>query len=84
MQKDCADSQFFTGRRARLGNGSANGIVENPLAGIKGAALIQSDLSPENLEFAKMIVEETDRVTALLDRMEGFTGGGGALHRQYP
>ena len=54
--------------------------VKNPLAGIKCAAqLIQSDLSPENLEFAKMIVEETDRVTALLDRMEGFTGGGGAL-----
>lgn len=54
--------------------------VKNPLAGIKGAAqLLQSDLSPENQEFAKMIVEETDRVTALLDRMEGFAGGGGTL-----
>ena len=50
--------------------------VKNPLAGIKGAAqLLQADLSPENQEFARMIVEETNRVTALLDRMEGFAGG---------
>ena len=50
--------------------------VKNPLAGIKGAAqLLQSDLSPENQEFARMIVEETNRVTALLDRMEGVAGG---------
>ena len=51
--------------------------VKNPLAGIKGAAqLLQADLSPENESFASMIVEETNRVTALLDRMEGFAGGG--------
>ena len=51
--------------------------VKNPLAGIKGAAqLLQADLSPENQEFARMIVEETNRVTALLDRMEGIAGGG--------
>jgi len=51
--------------------------VKNPLAGIKGAAqLLQADLSEENQEFASMIVEETNRVTALLDRMEGFAGGG--------
>jgi len=50
--------------------------VKNPLAGIKGAAqLLQADLSPENQEFARMIVEETNRVAALLDRMEGFAGG---------
>ena len=42
--------------------------VKNPLAGIKGAAqLLQSDLTPENEEFASMIVEETNRITALLD-----------------
>jgi two-component system nitrogen regulation sensor histidine kinase GlnL len=51
--------------------------VKNPLAGIKGAAqLLQADLSAENQEFVNMIVEETNRVTALLDRMEGFAGGG--------
>ena len=51
--------------------------VKNPLAGIKGAAqLLQADLSPENQEFARMIVEETNRVTALLDRMEGIAGRG--------
>ena len=50
--------------------------VKNPLAGIKGAAqLLQADLSSENQELTRMIVEETDRVTALLDRMEGFAGG---------
>ena len=54
--------------------------VKNPLAGIKGAAqLLQADLSPENQEFARMIVEETNRVTALLDRMEGFAGGAQTL-----
>ena len=57
--------------------------VKNPLAGIKGAAqLLQADLSPENQEFARMIVEETNRVTALLDRMEGFAGGAQTLLSQ--
>lgn len=50
--------------------------VKNPLAGIKGAAqLLQADLGPEDCDLTKMIVEETDRVAALLDRMEGFAGG---------
>lgn len=50
--------------------------VKNPLAGIKGAAqLLQTDLPGDNQELTKMIVEETDRIAALLDRMEGFAGG---------
>lgn len=50
--------------------------VKNPLAGIKGAAqLLQADLPADDQELTRMIVEETDRVTALLDRMEGFAGG---------
>ena len=50
--------------------------VKNPLAGIKGAAqLLEADLEANETNLTRMIVEETDRVTALLDRMEGFAGG---------
>ena len=52
--------------------------VKNPLAGIKGAAqLLESGLSDEDRTLTRMIVEESDRVPALLDRMEGFAGGAG-------
>jgi two-component system nitrogen regulation sensor histidine kinase GlnL len=50
--------------------------VKNPLAGIKGAAqLLESGLGDEDRILTRMIVEESDRVAALLDRMEGFAGG---------
>ncbi len=63
--------------------------VKNPLAGIKGAAqLLEADLVNANGDvkggangdmngqsLTRMIVEESDRVAALLDRMEGFAGG---------
>lgn len=63
--------------------------VKNPLAGIKGAAqLLESDLVDANGDvkggangdvngqsLTRMIVEESDRIAALLDRMEGFAGG---------
>ena len=50
--------------------------VKNPLAGIKGAAqLLDSGLGDEDRALTRMIVEESDRVAALLDRMEGFAGG---------
>ena len=55
--------------------------VKNPLAGIKGAAqLLEADLVDANGDvngqsLTRMIVEESDRVAALLDRMEGFVGG---------
>ena len=55
--------------------------VKNPLAGIKGAAqLLEADLIDANGDvngqsLTRMIVEESDRVAALLDRMEGFAGG---------
>ena len=45
--------------------------VKNPLAGIKGAAqLLESGLGDEDRVLTRMIVEESDRVAALLDRME--------------
>ena len=50
--------------------------VKNPLAGIKGAAqLLDTELGEEDRALTRMIVEESDRVAALLDRMEGFAGG---------
>lgn len=50
--------------------------VKNPLAGIKGAAqLLEADLDNDGQNLTRMIVEESDRVAALLDRMEGFAGG---------
>ncbi len=50
--------------------------VKNPLAGIKGAAqLLEMDLDADGKSLTRMIVEESDRVAALLDRMEGFAGG---------
>ena len=50
--------------------------VKNPLAGIKGAAqLLEADLDDDGQNLTRMIVEESDRVAALLDRMEGFAGG---------
>ena len=45
--------------------------IKNPLAGIKGAAqLPELDLPPEYRELSGMIVDETDRITSLLSRIE--------------
>jgi two-component system nitrogen regulation sensor histidine kinase GlnL len=47
--------------------------VKNPLSGIRGAAqLLEQDLPPAGRELTRLICEETDRIVALLDRMEGF------------
>ncbi|HAE09699.1 MAG TPA: two-component sensor histidine kinase, partial [Alphaproteobacteria bacterium] len=37
--------------------------------------LLESSLGEEDRALSRMIVEESDRVAALLDRMEGFAGG---------
>ncbi len=52
--------------------------VKNPLSGIRGAAqlLEQSVTSPEDRELTQLITEETDRICALVDRMEVFSDGG--------
>lgn len=47
--------------------------IKNPLAGIRGAAqLLVRDADPNELELVNLIVEETDRVRRLIDRMESF------------
>jgi two-component system, NtrC family, nitrogen regulation sensor histidine kinase GlnL len=47
--------------------------IKNPLAGIRGAAqLLVRDANPDELQLVNLIVEETDRVRRLIDRMESF------------
>ncbi len=49
--------------------------LKNPLSGIRGAAqLLERDASPGDAELAHLICEEADRIVALIDRMEMFTG----------
>jgi len=49
--------------------------LKNPLSGIRGAAqLLERDASPDDAELAHLICEEADRIVALIDRMEMFTG----------
>lgn len=48
--------------------------IKNPLAGIRGAAqLLKSGAKAEDAPLAQLIVDETDRVRRLVDRMEAFS-----------
>jgi two-component system nitrogen regulation sensor histidine kinase GlnL len=48
--------------------------IKNPLAGIRGAAqLLKSGAKAEDAPLAQLIVDETDRVARLVDRMEAFS-----------
>ncbi len=48
--------------------------VKNPLSGIRGAAqLLEAKLTGPDLQLAELIREETDRIVALINRMEMFT-----------
>nr|WP_173391148.1 ATP-binding protein [Pararhodospirillum photometricum] len=50
--------------------------VKNPLSGIRGAAqLLESSLPPEDGPLLRLILDETDRIVALVDRMEVFSEG---------
>lgn len=47
--------------------------IKNPLSGIKGAAqLLEPDLSDQDCELTQLICTETDRICAILDRMDMF------------
>jgi two-component system nitrogen regulation sensor histidine kinase GlnL len=47
--------------------------VKNPLSGIRGAAqLLESSLATPERELTRLICEETDRIVALVDRMDMF------------
>lgn len=48
--------------------------VKNPLSGIRGAAqLLEQDVDASGRELTQMICEETDRIVALVNRMEAFS-----------
>jgi two-component system nitrogen regulation sensor histidine kinase GlnL len=48
--------------------------VKNPLSGIRGAAqLLEQDADEAGRELTQLICEETDRIVALVDRMEAFS-----------
>jgi two-component system nitrogen regulation sensor histidine kinase GlnL len=48
--------------------------VKNPLSGIRGAAqLLEQDADDASRELTQLICDETDRIVALVDRMEAFS-----------
>jgi len=48
--------------------------VKNPLSGIRGAAqLVEQNANSEDQELTRLICAETDRICALVDRLEVFT-----------
>jgi len=48
--------------------------VKNPLSGIRGAAqLLEQDADSAGRELTQLICDETDRIVALVDRMEAFS-----------
>ena len=48
--------------------------IKNPLSGIRGAAqLLDKRVAPEDGVMTRLIRNEVDRITALIDQMEGFT-----------
>jgi two-component system nitrogen regulation sensor histidine kinase GlnL len=50
--------------------------VKNPLSGIRGAAQLLDDLVGQgDRELTRLIIDETDRIVALVDRMEVFSDG---------
>jgi two-component system nitrogen regulation sensor histidine kinase GlnL len=48
--------------------------IKNPLAGIRGAAqLLKTGAPPEDMALAQLIVDETDRIRRLVDRVEAVS-----------
>ena len=69
--------QFDLRDRSRSAIGAAAMLaheIKNPLSGIRGAAqLLDSQVSDSGADLTRLIRDEVDRVTALIDRMEAFT-----------
>ena len=56
--------------------------VKNPLSGIRGAAqLLEQNAGEEDRAMTRLICEETDRIVALLDRMNLFADDGPMVRR---
>src|SRR4029079_11781192 len=51
--------------------------VKNPLSGIRGAAqLLEQSVNEGDRSLTQLSCDETDRIVALVDRMEAFSDGG--------
>lgn len=74
---DKIDRQMTHRGAARSVSGLASMLaheIKNPLSGIRGAAqLLESVVSEEDRALARLITDETDRIVALVDRMEVFS-----------
>jgi two-component system, NtrC family, nitrogen regulation sensor histidine kinase GlnL len=50
--------------------------IKNPLAGIRGSAqILERDARAEDVELTRLIRDETDRIVALVDRLDMFADG---------
>jgi two-component system nitrogen regulation sensor histidine kinase GlnL len=57
--------------------------IKNPLAGIRGAAqLLKSGVKAEDVPLAELIVEETERIRRLVDRVEALGWDAPAARRE--
>jgi two-component system nitrogen regulation sensor histidine kinase GlnL len=69
--------QFDRRDRSRSAIGAAAMLaheIKNPLSGIRGAAqLLDAHVGEGGRDMTRLIRDEVDRVTALIDRMEAFT-----------
>ncbi len=74
---DKIDRQMTHRGAARSVSGLASMLaheIKNPLSGIRGAAqLLESVVSDDDRALARLITDETDRIVALVDRMEVFS-----------
>ena len=71
------DRQMGSSSAARTAVGVAAMLaheIRNPLSGIRGAAQLLRDMVDEgSRELAELVIDEVDRIRALIDGMEGFT-----------
>ncbi len=74
---DKIDRQMTHRGAARSVTGLASMLaheIKNPLSGIRGAAqLLEMAVSDEDRALTRLITDETDRIVALVDRMEVFS-----------
>lgn len=73
---DKIDRQMVSRGAARSVTGLASMLaheIKNPLSGIRGAAqLLEQTVSSDEIQLARLIREETDRIVHLIDRVEVF------------
>lgn len=74
---DKIDRQLTHRSAARSVTGLASMLaheIKNPLSGIRGAAqLLETSVEDDDRALTRLICEETDRIVALVDRMEVFS-----------